>query len=187
MENDIKHALAHLKEGKTILYPTDTIWGIGCDATQMDAVNKLYSIKKRTDTKSMIILIDDINKLNLYVVNVPDIAWEIVEYSEMPLTVIYPKGKNLAPGLLGEDGSIAIRLTKDPFCKKLIYKFGKPLVSTSASISGEPFDGNYSSVSPTIISKVDYTVEHRQNDKSKATPSRIIKLALNGEIEFIRQ
>ncbi len=150
MEKEIQQTAEQLKAGKTILYPTDTIWGIGCDATNSSAVKKIYEIKKRADNKSLIILLDDINKLNLYVVKVPDIAWQIVEYAEGPLTVIYPKGKNIAPELMGEDGSIAIRITKDVFCKKLIYKLGRPLVSTSANISGEDFKGSFSDVSEEI-------------------------------------
>ena len=176
-----------LKAGKTILYPTDTIWGIGCDATNSAAVKRIYEIKKRDDHKALIILLDDINKLNLYVVKVPDIAWQIVEYSEMPLTVIYPKGKNLAPELMGENGSIAIRVTKDDFCKKIIHKLQKPLVSTSANISGEAFNGNFSDISEEIKKGVDYTVNYRREEKIKATPSRIIQLELDGEIKFIRK
>ncbi|HWZ21393.1 MAG TPA: L-threonylcarbamoyladenylate synthase [Cytophagaceae bacterium] len=187
LEKEIQHTTELLKAGKTILYPTDTIWGIGCDASNSSAIKRIYEIKKREDHKSLIILLDDINKLNLYVVKVPDIAWEIVEYSELPLTVIYPKGKNVAPELMGEDGSIAIRITKDVFCKKLIYKLGKPLVSTSANISGEAFNGNFSDISEEIKKNTDYIVNYRQEEKIKATPSRIIQLGLDGEFKFIRK
>jgi L-threonylcarbamoyladenylate synthase len=187
VEKEFIQTTEALKAGKTILYPTDTIWGLGCDATNSSAVKKIYEIKKRDDSKALIILLDDINKLNLYVVNVPDIAWDIVEFSEMPLTVIYPKGKNLAPELMGEDGTIAIRVTKNDFCKKLIYKLGKPLVSTSANISGMPFNGSFSDISEEIKKQVDYIADYRREEKIKATPSRIIKLGLDGEINFIRK
>jgi L-threonylcarbamoyladenylate synthase len=187
VDKEITEAVEILKTGKTILYPTDTIWGLGCDATNSAAVKKIYEIKKRKDSKALIILIDDMNKLNQYVVKVPDIAWEIVEYSEMPLTVIYPKGKNLAPELMAEDGSVAIRVTKDIFCKKLIYKLGKPIVSTSANISEEAFNGDFSNIKEEIKKQVDLIINHRQSEKIKAKASRIIKLGLDGEIQFIRK
>lgn len=187
MEQEIIKAAEALKAGKTILYPTDTIWGLGCDATNSAAVKNIYRIKKREDSKAMIILLDDLNKLNDYVVQVPDIAWDIVEFSEIPLTVIYPKGKNIAPELLGENDSIAIRVTKNEFCKKLIRKLGKPLVSTSANISNESFGGNFSDISEEIKKNVDHIVQYRQEEKGKASPSRIIKLEVNGEIKFIRK
>jgi L-threonylcarbamoyladenylate synthase len=187
LEKEVLQTIEILKAGKTILYPTDTIWGLGCDASNSSAVKKIYEIKKRADSKSLIILLDDLNKLSHYVTKVPDIAWQIVEYSELPLTVIYPKGKNVAPELLGEDGTIAIRVTKDNFCKKLIYKLGKPIVSTSANISGETFHGNFSDVSEEIKKNAGYIVNYRQGEKIKSKPSKIIKLELDGEIKFIRQ
>ncbi len=187
IEKEITQAAEALKAGETILYPTDTIWGLGCDATQSEAVKKIYQIKKREDSKALIILLDDLNKLNDYVVKVPDIAWDIVEYSEIPLTVIYPKGKNVAPELLGEDGSIAIRVTKNNFCQKLIRKTGKPLVSTSANISNEPFGGNFSDIKEEIKTQTGYIVNYRQEEKNSVTPSRIIQLGLDGEIKFIRK
>ncbi len=187
MEQEIKNAVEALKSGKTILYPTDTIWGLGCDATNSAAVKNIYRIKKREDSKALIILLDDIKQLNTYVVKVPDIAWDIVEFSELPLTVIYPKGKNIAPELMGEDGSIAIRVTKNEFCKKLIYKLGRPLVSTSANISTEAFGGNFTDIKEEIKKETDYIVSYRQDEKIKANPSRIISLGLDGEIKFIRK
>ncbi len=187
VEKEINQAAETLKAGKTILYPTDTIWGIGCDATNSAAVKNIYRIKKREDSKALIVLLDDINKLNMYVTQVPEIAWDIVEFSEAPLTVIYPKGKNVAPELLGEDGSIAIRITKDVFCKKLIWKLNKPLVSTSANISTETFDGNFSGIKEEIKNNVDYIVQYRQEEKIKTAPSKIISLGLDGEIKFIRK
>jgi len=187
MEKEILETAQHLKSGKTILYPTDTIWGVGCDATNGGAVKKIYDLKNRVDSKALIILLDDINKLNLYVVKVPDIAWEIVEFSEMPLTVVYPKGKNIAPELLAEDGSIAIRVTKDSFCKKLIHRLEKPLVSTSANISGTPFNGSFTDIDEAIKKNVDYIVNHRQQEKIAVQPSRIIRLDLDGGIQFIRK
>jgi L-threonylcarbamoyladenylate synthase len=187
LEQEVLKTAELLKKGQVILYPTDTIWGLGCDATQPEAVQKIYQIKKRNDSKAFIVLLDDLNKLRDYVVKVPDIAWEIVEYAERPLTVIYPQGKNVAPGLLGQDGSIAIRVTKEPFCQKLIRRLGKPLVSTSANISLEAFDGSFGNVHEEIKKQVDYIVPLRQNEKLKQTPSRIIRLELDGTIEFIRK
>jgi L-threonylcarbamoyladenylate synthase len=187
MEKEISETTEQLKAGKIILYPTDTIWGIGCDATNSQAVKKIFEIKRRRDSKALIVLLDDINQLNNYVVKVPDIAWEIVEYSEMPLTVVYPKGKNVAPELLGENGSIAIRVTKNEFCKKIIWKLRKPIVSTSANISEQPFKGNFSDVSDEIKNAVDYVVNYRREEKIRTAPSRIIELGMEGEIKFIRK
>ncbi|HVD98674.1 MAG TPA: L-threonylcarbamoyladenylate synthase [Cytophagaceae bacterium] len=187
MDQEINAAAEALKAGKVILYPTDTIWGLGCDATNSSAVQHIFKIKKRDDSKALIILLDDLKKLNDYVVKVPDIAWDIVEFSEMPLTVVYPKGKNVAQELLAENGSIAIRVTKDEFCKKLIRKLGRPLVSTSANISTEAFNGSFSDVNEEIKKNVDLIIRHRQQEKINATPSRIISLGLDGEIKFIRK
>lgn len=187
MQDEINTIVSYLQEGKTILYPTDTIWGLGCDPANDAAVLKLYNIKKREDYKAMIVLIGEIGQLYQYVENIPEIAWDIVEFAEKPLTVIYPKGKNVSKHLIGADGSIAIRLTKDPFCTKIIQKFRKGIVSTSANISGFPSPSNFKEIDAAIVNSVDYAVDHKRTDSSHLPPSTIIKLELNGEIKFIRK
>jgi len=187
MEEDIRKSLEVLKTGGVILYPTDTVWGIGCDATCEEAVKRISHIKKRKDTKSFLVLIDDPGKLHHYVEIIPDIAWELIETSDRPLTIIYPKGKNLAGNLLHADGSVGIRIISDKFCKKLITGLGKPLVSTSANISGESAPANFKVIHEEIKSSVDYIVKWRQDDRTKGIPSAIIKLGIKSEIEIIRK
>lgn len=186
-QEDINKGLEVLKAGKVLLYPTDTIWGLGCDASNAEAVKKIYDIKGRSESKAMIILIERIEQLRDYVVKVPDIAWDIVDYSEKPLTVVYPKGKNVAHNLLGEDGSIAIRLVRDEFCQALLRKFRKAIVSTSANISGDPSPRFFKEVDPKVIELVDYAVTHRQKDTTPANPSVVMKIELDGEIKFLRK
>jgi L-threonylcarbamoyladenylate synthase len=187
MEEDIFKAIEVLKKGGTILYPTDTIWGIGCDATNPEAVKKIYRIKKRDDTKSMLVLLDDAVYLSYYIVKVPEIAQSIIEVADKPLTIVYPGAKNLAENLVGSDRTIGIRITNDAFCKRLMGKFKKPLVSTSANISGKSSPLNFTQISKEIINSVDYVVKWRQDDKKNSAPSGIIKLGLNGEVEIIRK
>ena len=184
---DIDNAVSALKKGGTILYPTDTIWGIGCDATNPSAVEKVFSIKKRPEQKSLIVLLDDAEKLYDYVEQIPEHAFTLIEYSEKPLTIIYPKAVKLASNVSAADGSIAIRVTKDVFCRELIRRFGKPIVSTSANISNEPAPKTFAEISDEIKSAVDYVVLHRQNENKINAPSTIIRLGLRGEIEFIRK
>ncbi len=184
---DINKSIEILKQGGIILYPTDTIWGIGCDATNENAVDKIYKIKQRSDQKSMLVLLDNPNKISTYVQEMPEIAWDLIDLTEKPLTIIYSGAKNLAKNLIPSDESIGIRITKDTFTQKLISKFGKPIVSTSANISGEASPQNYSEISEKIINAVDYTIKWRQDDLSKAEPSGIIKLKSNGEIQIIRK
>lgn len=186
MQEEINRAATCVREGKILLYPTDTIWGIGCDPANMNAVSRIFSIKKRNDSKALIILISDIGQLNDYVVKIPDIAWDIVEFAEKPLTVIYPLGKNVASTLLGSDGSIAIRLTQDEFCRKLIGKLGKGIVSTSANVSGAASPSCFADIVPDIKNAVDYAVDYKRKENS-LPPSTIVKLELNGEIKFIRK
>jgi L-threonylcarbamoyladenylate synthase len=185
-QEEINKAVEALKEGKTILYPTDTIWGLGCDASNEEAVKKIYEIKER-DKKAFIILIADIGQLRDYVSQIPDVAWDIVDYAEKPLTVIYPKGRKVAENLLSDDGSIAIRLVRDEFCKKLIQKFRKAIVSTSANLSGMPSPGSFKEIDERIIEKADHVVNFKQNEVLNLKPSTIIRLELNGEIKFIRK
>jgi len=187
MEEDIRKSLEVLKTGGIILYPTDTVWGIGCDATCEEAVNRISHIKKRADIKSLLVLLDDPGKLHHYVINIPDIAWDLIELADRPLTIIYPDGKNLACNLLHADGSVGIRITSDNFCKNLITGSGKPLVSTSANISGKRAPANFKAIPEDIKSFVDYIVKWRQDDPTKGIPSAIIKLGIKGEIEIIRK
>ena len=187
MQSEINKATEFLKNGKVILYPTDTIWGIGCDATNSDAVKKIFSIKKRADNKAMVILISEIGQLYDYVEKIPELAWDMADFAENPLTIIYPKGKGVALELLANDGSIAIRLVKDDFCRKLISKFRKAIVSTSANISGDESPRSFKQITPEILSAVDYVVNWKQQEASASKPSTIIKLEMNGEIKFIRK
>jgi L-threonylcarbamoyladenylate synthase len=187
MHEDIKKALDVLKNGGIILYPTDTIWGLGCDATNEKAVEKIYKIKKREDSKSMLVLMENPALLDRYVDNVPEIAWDLVEVATTPLTVIYPSAKNLAKNLIAEDGSIGIRFTKEAFTTQLLQRFRKPLVSTSANFSGEKSPSFFDEISEEIKNQVDYIVEFRQNDTTPAQPSSIIKLGAGGRIDIIRK
>ena len=172
--------------GGLILYPTDTIWGIGCDATNEEAVRKVYALKRRSDHKAMLLLMDSSAKLNYYMQEVPDVAWDLIELADSPLTVIYSGARNVAPNLLAEDGSVGIRITQEEFSHKLCERFRKPLVSTSANVSGAPSPANFSEISETIKSGVDYIVRYRQEDLSKAAPSHIIKLGAGGLVKIIR-
>ncbi|HRX12316.1 MAG TPA: L-threonylcarbamoyladenylate synthase [Draconibacterium sp.] len=187
MHDDIKKALEVLKNGGIILYPTDTIWGIGCDATNEKAVEKIYKIKKREDSKSMLVLMENPALLERYVDDVPEIAWDLVEVATTPLTVIYPNAKNLAKNLVADDGSIGIRFTKEAFTSALLKRFRKPLVSTSANISGEKSPAFFDEISEEIKNQVDFIVEYRQNDTTPANPSSIIKLGAGGRIDIIRK
>ena len=187
MQEDIKKALEILKNGGVILYPTDTVWGLGCDATNEDAVLKIYGIKKRIDSKSMLILVDHSGRIAPYVKEVPEIAWELIDAAVSPITIIYPGAKNLAKNLIAEDGSVGIRIPDDDFCCELIKKFGKPIVSSSANISGEKFPATFSEISEEIKESVDYIVKWRQDDMTKKAPSSIIKLGEGGLFKIIRE
>lgn len=187
MQDDIKKACEILKNGGIILYPTDTIWGIGCDATNEDAVRRVYEIKQRSDSKSMLVLMDNPSKLQQYISEVPSIAWDLIELTDKPLTIIYSEAKNLAPNLLAEDGSIGIRITDELFSRELCKQFRKPIVSTSANISGTPSPAIFQEISEEIKQSVDYIVSYRQKENKKAVPSSIIKLDKKGNIEIIRK
>lgn len=187
MNDDLNKALEVLRNGGVILYPTDTIWGIGCDATNADAVRRIYAIKQREDSKSMLVLAHSEAMLPSYVNEMPEVAWELLEAATEPMTIIYPGARNLAPNLVSADGTIGIRVTADEFCSKLISRFRKPIVSTSANISGQPSPGNYDEIDPVIQEQVDYVVTWRQDDLSRARPSSIIKLGPGGEIEILRK
>ena len=179
-------AIKSLKSGGVLLYPSDTIWGLGCDARMDASIEKLFDIKQRPENKGLILLISKIEQLNEYVEQVPDIAWDLVDFAEDPLTVIYPQGKNVSKHVLGPDGTIAIRLVKDEFCKGLVYRYQRAIVSTSANISGEPSPENFEMISPIIKEGVDYILQNPYPPKGKAKASKIVKLGLNGDYTMIR-
>ena len=187
-KQDLQQALCVLREGGVILYPTDTVWGIGCDATNADAVARVYEIKKRVDSKAMLVLLDGAGKLQGYVDKVPETAWLLLEASEgqRPMTIIYPKAKNLAPNLLAEDGSVGIRITSEPFTKALCEQLRHPIVSTSANISGEPAAKTFKEISQELLETVDYVCQFRRNDTTTYKPSSIIKIDENERITIIR-
>ena len=186
MHDDVKAALEVLQNGGGILYPTDTIWGIGCDACNEEAVRRIYAIKNRIDSKSMLVLLENAALLDRYIDEVPEIAFDLIEVSDKPLTIIYDGAKNLARNLIAEDGSIGIRITTEAFSSDLIRRFKRPVVSTSANISGKPSPACFAEIDQKIIEAVDYVVKYRQDDTHKAVPSGIIKLGRSGEIKIIR-
>lgn len=183
---DIRNAVAVMKKGGVILYPTDTVWGIGCDATNASAVARIYEIKKREESKAMICLVDNENRIQRYVRDVPEVAWDVMNLSTRPTTVILDGADGLASNLVAEDGSIAMRITKEEFSKELCYRMQKPIVSTSANISGEPTAQNYRDISQEIIDSVDYVCWTRRNEHQPHQPSSIIRLRKNGEVTIIR-
>lgn len=186
MRTEIENAITTLKRGGLILYPTDTVWGIGCDATNPEAVEKVFKLKNRNDKKSLICLVSDFKMLNEYVEDVPEVAYDILKYAEKPTTIIYDDPIRIAENLIAEDNSLAIRVTKDVFCKKLIQKLRKPLVSTSANISGSKTPQSYAEIDPLILNGVDYIV-NLQRSKKSGKPSAIIKLKNDGSVTVIRK
>lgn len=187
IQEDIKNAIEVMKQGGVILYPTDTVWGIGCDATNAEAVAKVYKIKKRDDSKALICLVDSDARLQRYVRQVPNVAWDLLDVAVKPTTIILDGAINLAPNLIAEDGSIALRITKEPFSHELCYRFQKALVSTSANVSGEPAAANYCDISQEILDAVDYVCYSRRQEHKPHTPSSIIKLGEDGEVTIIRK
>lgn len=186
-ENDITAGLRVLHEGGLILYPTDTIWGIGCDATNESAVKEVFALKQREESKSLVVLLADVRDLLKYVAHPhPDIA-DILNGFDRPTTVIYDGALGLAPSVVSSDGSVAIRIVHDTFCRHLVKRFRKPLVSTSANISGQPAPANFAAVDPLIKNGVNYVVQYRQQETTAAQPSRIIKILPNGDIQVLRE
>ena len=183
---DIRQAVQVLRQGGLILYPTDTIWGIGCDATNEDAVRRVFRLKNRDDSKALICLVDSANRMQMYSRGIPDVAWDLVEYSEKPLTLILDGAVNLAPSLVAADGSVGIRVTSENISKELCFRFQKAIVSTSANISGRPSPARFMDIEPEVINGVDYVMRSRQNDTKPSSPSRIVRLRADGEISFIR-
>lgn len=185
-KEDIRRAIEVMNKGGIILYPTDTIWGLGCDATNADAVRRIYEIKQRTDAKALISLVDSETKVQFYVKEVPEVAWDVMELSERPMTVVFDGGRNLAPNLLAEDGSVAIRITKEAFSKELCMRMKRAVVSTSANISGQPAPRCFAEISEEIKGAVDYICTSRQDEPPTQTASSIIKLGAGGEVTIIR-
>ncbi len=190
-EEDIRQAVETMRKGGVILYPTDTVWGIGCDATNAEAVARVYQIKQRDDSKALICLVDSDARMQRYIRNVPDVAWQLIdslkESDAKPTTLILDGAINLAPNLIAEDGSIGIRITNEPFSKELCYRFQKAIVSTSANISGEPAAQNYCDIDQRILDAVDYVCWSRRQEHKPHTPSSIIRLRENGEVTIIRK
>ncbi len=186
-EEDIKNAVDCMRKGGVILYPTDTIWGIGCDATNAEAVAKVYQIKQRDDAKALICLVDSDARLQRYVRNVPAVAWDLIDATtDKPTTLILDHAVNLAPNLISEDGSVGIRITHEPFSHELCYRMQKAIVSTSANISGHPAAQNYRDIDPAILDAVDYVCESRRQEHKSHKPSSIIKLTEDGIVTIIR-
>ena len=190
-EQDIRNAVEVLRRGGVILYPTDTVWGIGCDATNEEAVKRVYDIKQRDDSKALICLVDSDARLQRYVRSVPDVAWQLIDSLKdsgaKPTTLILDGAVNLAPNLIAADGSIALRITNEPFSKELCYRFQKALVSTSANISGQPAAQNYCDIAPELLEAVDYVCWSRRQEHKPHTPSSIIRLRADGEVTIVRK
>lgn len=187
LRTEIEKTLNVLKNGGVILYPTDTVWGLGCDATNEQAVSKINEIKGRSNDKSFIILLDTDAKLQSYVTEIPDVAYDLIEYAEHPLTIIFSGAKNLAKNVINEDGSVGVRIVKHDFCQQLIQRFRKPLTSTSANISGEPAPRFFDEISEEIKEAADYIVDLEQDLSIERKPSTIMKLAPGGQFSFIRR
>ena len=185
-EEDLRQAVETLRKGGLILYPTDTVWGIGCDATNAEAVAKVFALKQRAEAKSMLVLVDSATRAQRYVKDIPDVAYDMFEMADKPLTLILDNARGLADGLVAEDGSVGIRVTNEKFSHDLCYRFMKAVVSTSANISGHPAAAIYSEIEQEIIDGVDYVVRYRRDDTKKAKPSSIVKLKANGEVTVIR-
>lgn len=186
LQESINQAVDIMRRGGVILYPTDTVWGLGCDATNADAVARIYAIKRRSDSKALITLTDTAVRLAYYVTEVPEIAYQLIECTDRPLTIIYPRARHLAPNLLADDGSVGIRITSEHVSQQLCARMRTPIVSTSANISGEPTPHNFGEISETIKTAVDYIMPMRRDETEKAEPSGIIKLNENGTFVIIR-
>lgn len=186
MQEAIQDCIQTLKRGGIILYPTDTVWGLGCDATNADAVDKLYELKKRAESKAMICIVPNFKMLQQYVEEVPEMAYDILKYSTKPTTIVYPNAIRVAENIIAEDGSLGIRVIRSTFASNLLKKFKKPIASTSANISGEPTPTTFKEISEEVKSKVDYIVPLQFEDK-KAPPSTVIKLDLDGKVQILRK
>lgn len=185
-EEDIKEAVSVLKKGGIILYPTDTVWGIGCDATNTEAVAKIYALKRRAESKSMLVLVDGEGMLDRTVRDIPEVAWQLIEAAVDPLTIIYDHPHNVAGNLLAEDGSLGIRITEERYSKELCRRLRRPIVSTSANLSGEKSPALFREISEEIKGGCDYVAEYRRDDSFSRKPSNIIKVGEGGLIKVIR-
>ena len=186
MKEFVDEAVRVLKAGGVILYPTDTVWGLGCDATNAEAVAKVFAIKRRSEAKSLVVLACDLDMVALHIKEIPSIAIDLVEVNDAPMTIVYPGAQGLAASVVAEDGSVGIRIPHHEFCVALIRRFRRPLVSTSANISGEPSPASFRDISPEIVEAVDWCAPRRFEAGSTGRPSQIIKLGLRGEVEIIR-
>ncbi|MDO4461311.1 MAG: L-threonylcarbamoyladenylate synthase [Bacteroidia bacterium] len=187
LQEDLRAAVDVLRKGGIILYPTDTVWGIGCDATNEAAVKKIYELKRRSESKSMILLFDTVGRVERYVDNMPDVAYDMMDMSDKPLTLILDGAKGIAINLVPEDGTIAVRVSAEQYSSSLVRMLQKPIVSTSANISGEPTAAIFSEISQEIIDGVDYVAEFRREDTKKSKPSSIIRLSNSGLVKIIRE
>jgi L-threonylcarbamoyladenylate synthase len=186
IDSEVRKAGKIVLSGGIILYPTDTIWGIGCDATNRDAVQLIYDLKRRDDSKSMLVLVNEVRMLKQYLIEIPPLALDLISKAEKPTTFIYPGARKLAGNLLADDGSIGIRITSDPFCQKLIEYTGKPIVSTSANVSGEQSPSVFSEINTLILHQVDHVVKWRQNETEASKSSAIIKIDTGGRMTILR-
>lgn len=184
--SDINNAVRVLRAGGVILYPTDTVWGLGCDATNQSAVRKIYGIKKRADNKSLIILVNSVDMLSRYVAELPEVALELADISLTPLTIVYDRGRNLAPGVAASDGSVGVRICRDEFCDELISQLRRPLVSTSANTSGNVTPAIFDDITDEIMAATDYVCMHRRDDLTRANASSVIKVSANGVVKILR-
>ena len=185
--DDVMNALRVLRAGGVILYPTDTVWGLGCDATNALAVRKVFDIKQRDDSRSLIILVNSVSMLERYVVDPPEVALQMAEWSQKPLTLVYDRGRSLAEGVASADGSVGVRICSDPFCDELITAFRKPIVSTSANISGTDAPALFDEISQEVINAADYVCLYKQYDRSRSSASSVIKVSANGAVKILRE
>lgn len=186
MDKNVQETVCALREGKLILYPTDTVWGIGCDATDERAVQKVFALKNRSEAKSLVLLAADLDMVARYIKVIPQMAIQLVEVNDAPMTIIYPGAMGLAPAAVAQDGTVGIRIPMNDFCLETIRRFGRPVVSTSANISGEPAPACYAEISDAIKSGVDYIVDPSLEKTSTGKASQIIRIGLKGEVEIIR-
>lgn len=186
-KNDIQSALQTLRNGGLILYPTDTIWGIGCDATNSEAVEKVFALKGRENGKQMIILLNNENQLASYVNDIPEVAYQLIEFSDRPLTIVYSSAKNIASNVMAEDGSVGIRIVNHDYCNALLQRFRKPIISTSANISNIPHPHGFDEIDPIIKEGVDYVVQYGRNENNSGSVSTIMKVEPDGRFKFIRK
>ncbi len=186
LNEEVKRALETVRAGGVILYPTDTVWGLGCDATNAEAVKKLFEIKRRPEAKSMIVLVDSEAALERTVEDVPEVAWQLIEVADKPLTIIYDHPRGVAPRLIADDGSLGVRITKEEFSSELCRRMRRPLVSTSANFSGQPTPRSFAEIPEELKEAVDYVVDFRRNETELPAPSGIIKLSASGLVKVIR-